>query len=257
MNPADVTQRFSNRVDDYVKYRPDYPPALIDWLRETAGVSPTSAPRVADIGAGTGISTKLFLDAGLEVFAIEPNAPMRAAAQRWLGSYPHFHAVDGRAEATTLPDASVHLVTAAQAFHWFDARAVRTEWKRILRPAGLALIFWNVRRLASTPFLEGYEKLLRTYGTDYAAVAERHADETAMRNWFGAGFVSAQRFDHHQHLDFSSLTGRLLSSSYAPRSDHPNHAPMMTALRKLFDTTAENGRVSFEYDTRAYLGRIN
>ena len=260
----DVTQRFSNRVDDYVRYRPSYPPQLLSWLTEQLS-APSSTSRalfstppwrIADIGAGTGIFSKLFLDAEHHVTAVEPNAPMRAASESWLGSYPRFHAIDGRAEATTLPDASIDLITVAQAFHWFDATAVRTEWKRILRPGGLVLIVWNVRRLSGTPFLNGYEKLLRAHGTDYAAIAERHGDERFMRNWFGPGLVAIERFDHLQSLDFEGLRGRLLSSSYAPPAGHPNHESMLADLRRLFDATAENNLVHFDYDTRAYLGHL-
>ena len=261
---TDVTQRFSNRVDDYVRYRPSYPPQLLSWLTEQLS-APSSTSRalfstppwrIADIGAGTGIFSKLFLDAEHHVTAVEPNAPMRAASESWLGSYPRFHAIDGRAEATTLPDASIDLITVAQAFHWFDATAVRTEWKRILRPGGLVLIVWNVRRLSGTPFLNGYEKLLRAHGTDYAAIAERHGDERFMRNWFGPGLVAIERFDYHQSFNFEGLRGRLLSSSYAPPAGHPNHEPMLADLRRLFDATAENNLVHFDYDTRAYLGHL-
>ncbi len=254
MSTNDPTQRFSDRVDDYVRFRPDYPPALLAWLHAQTKLAPTS--HVADIGAGTGISSKSFLDAGYEVIAIEPNDAMRTAAQHWLGAYPRFRAIAGRAETTTLANASVDLVVCAQAFHWFDPGATRVEWKRILRPGGFALIVWNTRRLSGTPFLEGYEKLLHEFGLDYRAVAERHPDDDAMRHWFGAGLVATARLDHQQTLDFEGLRGRLLSSSYAPRAGHPRHAPMMAALRKLFDATSEHGRIRFDYDTRAFLGRL-
>jgi len=254
MNSPDVTQRFSNRVADYVRYRPDYPTALIDWLREKAGVAVSS--NIADIGAGTGISAKLFLDAGHEVTAVEPNTPMRTASEHWLGTNPHFHAVDGRAEATTLPDASIDVISVAQAFHWFDTDAVRREWKRILRPGGLVVIYWNSRRLSGTPFLQGYEKLLHEFGTDYASVSERYADDATMKAWFGPGLIATARFDHHQIFDFAGLRGRLESSSYAPAKDHPKYEPMITALRSLFDAAAQNNRIEFLYDTRAFVGRL-
>lgn len=255
MPPFDPTARFSDRVADYVRYRPDYPPALLAWLQQELGVSPDWA--VADVGAGTGISSKLFLDAGYCVTAIEPNAAMRAAAVERLGGHPRFKAIDGRADATDLPDASVDLIIVAQAFHWFDPIATRREFGRILRAGGLAAIFWNSRKLVGTPFLDGYEALLRRYGTDYAMVAERHADDTAMRAWFGEGLRGAAHFAHRQLLDFDGLQGRLLSSSYAPRPDHPDHPPMKRALRDLFDRCAVDGAVSMDYDTRVFAGEVH
>jgi len=254
MSDLHSTARFSDRVDDYVRYRPDYPSALIEWLQREQGVD--AGWRVADVGAGTGISSKMFLDAGYRVTAVEPNAPMRAAAERWLQAYENFDAVDGKADATGLPDASVDLVTVAQAFHWFDQETTRREFARILRPRGLAAIWWNSRRLIGTRFLEGYEALLQQFGTDYASVAERYTDDERMRAWFGAGFRGSARFEHAQRLDFEALRGRLMSSSYAPQAGHPQHEPMLRALRELFDNCAEQGTVSFDYDTRIFAGHM-
>jgi SAM-dependent methyltransferase len=255
MNNLQSTERFSDRVTDYVRYRPDYPAALLDWLRREHGV--TSDWKVADIGAGTGISSKMFLDAGHAVTAVEPNAAMREAAVAWLGANPDFRAVDGRADATGLPAASVDLVTVAQAFHWFDPETTRREFQRILRPGKLAAIFWNSRRLTGTPFLEGYESLLQRYGTDYARVAERYADDARMRAWFGDGWRGGTRFEHSQQLDFESLRGRLMSSSYAPPTGHPQHDPRLAALRDLFDRCQVDERISFDYDTRIFTGTVS
>lgn len=249
-----VTQRFSDRVDNYVLYRPDYPTALPPWLHDACGL-PAHA-RIADIGAGTGISARMFLDAGHAVIAVEPNAPMRQAAESWLGGERDFLAVDGRAEATTLPDHGVDAVVAGQAFHWFDVEASRAEFRRILKPEGLVAIFWNTRRLTGTPFLVGYEQLLIDYGIDYLSVAERYADDDAMQRYFGAGFIGKASFPHGQRLDFAQLRGRLLSSSYVPQAGHARHAPMLVALRELFDATATDGAVNFDYDTRVFAGRM-
>lgn len=249
-----ATSRFSDRVDDYVRYRPDYPIALLQWLQQEQGID--SGWQVADVGAGTGISAKLFLDAGYRVTAVEPNAPMREAATRWLGDYPGFVAVDGQADATGLADGAVDLVIVAQAFHWFDEAAARREFVRVLSPRGLVAIWWNSRRLTGAPFLEGYEALLLAYGTDYTSVAERYADDAQMRAWFGSGFRGGASFEHAQWLDYDALRGRLMSSSYAPKEGHPNHAPMLAALRDLFDQCAEDGVISFDYDTRIFAGTL-
>ena len=255
MSALDPTRRFTDRVADYVRYRPDYPAALTAWLHDEAGVAADAV--VADIGAGTGISSKMFLDAGHEVVAVEPNGPMREAAIAWLGHCDRYRACNGRAESTTLADASVDLVSAAQSFHWFDQDAIRHEWRRILRRDGLVAVYWNSRRLSGTPFLDGYERLLQAFGTDYASVSERHGDDAHMHRWFGAGLRASARFPHSQRLDFEGLRGRLLSSSYAPRSGHPRHRPMLAALRELFDATACDGFVDFDYDTRVFTGGFN
>ncbi|MDQ0011181.1 SAM-dependent methyltransferase [Luteibacter jiangsuensis] len=245
------TERFSDRVEDYVRYRPDYPPALVEWLH---GLGVHTGWTVADVGAGTGISSKLFLDAGHRVTAVEPNAAMRAAAERWLGGEERFRAVDGTAEATGLPDDSVDLVAAAQAFHWFDKERVREEFARILPSRGLVVVFWNSRRLSGTPFLEGYERLLHEYGVDYISIAERYADDESMARWFGHGYRGMASFPHGQKLDYDGLLGRLMSSSYAPKPGHPNHEPMLFALRSLFDATQANGTIDYDYDTRVFAG---
>ncbi|MDR0769599.1 MAG: class I SAM-dependent methyltransferase [Burkholderiales bacterium] len=251
LNP---TQRFTDRVADYIRYRPGYPAELIPFLHETCAI-PAQA-EVADIGAGTGISSKLLLDAGHPVLAVEPNDAMRQAADQWLSAYPGYSSIAASAEQTTLPDASVDLVVAAQAFHWFDRDLARREFSRILRPGGLAALFWNSRLLDGSVFLRGYEMLLQTYGLDYNAIAESYRDDADMRRWFGSGLRHIGHFHHAQKLDFDGLRGRLLSSSYAPKAEHPNHAPALQALKSLFDATARQGVVDFEYDTRIYVGTL-
>ncbi|SFW34811.1 class I SAM-dependent methyltransferase [Luteibacter sp. UNCMF366Tsu5.1] len=246
------TERFSDRVEDYVRYRPDYPRALVDWLY---GLGVHADWSVADIGAGTGISSKLFLDAGHRVTGVEPNTAMREAAERWLAADARFHAVNGSAEGTGLPEGSVDLVIAGQAFHWFDTEKVRAEFARVLSPRGLVAVFWNTRRLVGTPFLEGYERLLHEYGVDYVGVAERYADDDSMARWFGRGYRGMASFPHGQKLDEEALRGRLMSSSYAPKPGHPNHEPMLRALHALFEATQDGGTIDFDYDTRVFAGR--
>ncbi len=256
MSRSDSTERFSSRVADYVRYRPDYPPALLDWLHQDIGVPAETL--VADIGAGTGISTRLFLATGHPVIAVEPNAAMREAAEQLLApDYLRLKVADGTAEATGLADNSVGLVAAAQAFHWFDTTAVRREWARILQPEGMALVFWNSRLLDASPFLIGYEQLLQEFGTDYVEVAERYQDDDTMRAWFGEGLRGMARLPNVQRMDFDGLRGRLLSSSYAPQAGHSRHAPMLDALQQLFDAHAVDGQIAFEYQTRAFVGTLD
>src|SRR5215470_11011072 len=158
MAASNSTQRFSSRVDNYVLYRPGYPPEVLETLQRDCGL--TSSSVVADVGSGTGLLTKVFLDNGNSVFAVEPNQDMREAGERSLGGYPRFTSVDGTAEATTLASHTVDLVTAGQAAHWFDLAKARAEFARILKPKGWAVLVWNERKTASTPFLVEYENLL-------------------------------------------------------------------------------------------------
>ncbi|HEX6040263.1 class I SAM-dependent methyltransferase [Longimicrobium sp.] len=252
MPSADATTRFSDRVRNYVLYRPGYPSAVLDVLRQETGLAPSHA--IADVGSGTGISARLFLDAGNTVHAVEPNADMRAAAEAALGGDPRFHSVAGAAEATTLPDASVDYVVAAQAYHWFDPPAVRREWLRILRPGGWMVLLWNARRTDTTPFLRGYEALLHAHGTDYASVNHENVTPERIAQALGADF-GRRDVPSEQVFDYEGLKGRLLSSSYAPNEGHPGHKPMLEALERLFREHAENGNVRFEYDTQIYWGR--
>ncbi|MBN3852960.1 methyltransferase domain-containing protein [Paraburkholderia sp. Ac-20340] len=249
----DSTRRFTDRVADYVKYRPTYPREVATFVHVECGVAP--AATVADIGAGTGISSKLFLDAGHPVVAVEPNAAMREAADRLLAAYPVYRSVAGTAEATTLADASVALVAAAQAFHWFDKAAARREFARILKPRGKIVLFWNSRKLKGSAFLEGYEALLQRFSTDYARVAETYPSDDAMADWFNDGFEQKTVFPNAQLLDFDGLRGRLASSSYAPKPGDERYEPMLAALRELFDTTQQDGLVNFAYETRVFAGK--
>ena len=202
MSGVDPTRRFSNRVADYVRYRPAYPDALLTALQGEAGLSSVSI--VADIGSGTGISTELLLRIGCTVFAIEPNAHMRSAAETRLGSEPRFRSVAARAEATTLSDGSVDAVTAGQAFHWFSTPETRTEFIRILRPGGTVALFWNTRRSAGTPFLSADQRLLQDFGTDYAQVDHRKVDTSILRTFFGGPYQS-RVFFNAQTFDFDGL----------------------------------------------------
>jgi SAM-dependent methyltransferase len=248
----DFSGRFTDRVADYVKYRPTYPREVVTFAHTECSIAP-DAP-VADIGAGTGIATQLFLDAGHPVIAVEPNAAMRAAADATLAGFDGYRSVAGSAEATTLDDASVDLVIAAQAFHWFDKTGAQREFARILKPRGAIVLFWNSRVADGSAFLTGYEDLLKQYCPDYPWIGETYPDDK-LADWFGDGFERKTVFPNAQLLDFDGLRGRLMSSSYAPKAGDPLHEPMLAALRELFDATAQEGRVNLAMQTRVYAGR--
>ena len=253
-SPADATNRFSDRVQHYVRYRPTYPPGLIGLLAREAGL--TNKAVVADIGSGTGISARPFLSNGNVVYAVEPNSAMREAAEELLGSTPGFVSVGGTAEQTGLPDASVDLVTAMQAFHWFDGPRARQEFQRILKTGGPVVLVWNTRRTGGTKFLEGYEQVLKKWGTDYQQVRHDRAGHDAIARFFAPNRFITHRLENAQVFDFEGVRGRVLSSSYAPDESHPNHGPMMRDLRELFDTHQIEGHVRFEYDTEVHIGLL-
>ena len=251
---TDHTGRFSTRVADYVKYRPGYPPAVLHLLGEECGLDRASV--VADVGSGTGILSELFLKNGNRVYGIEPNREMREAGEQLLSSYENFVSVDGRAEATTLDDASVDFVTAGQAFHWFDPPLARVEFLRVLRNGGWVVLVWNDRRTGGTPFLEDYERLLLKYGTDYKAVSGKYAEESMLAALYGPSEMLTKTFDNAQVFDLEGLRGRLTSSSFAPEAGHPNFEPMMRDLEALFRRHQRDGRVSVAYDTKVFYGRL-
>ncbi len=251
---TDPTRRFSNRVEDYVRYRPNYPRALVGLLEDECGLTRESV--IADVGSGTGILSELFLRGGNRVYGVEPNREMREAGERLLSSYENFTSVDGRAEATTLDDSSVDFVTAGQAFHWFDPASARREFKRILRDGGWAVLVWNDRRTEGTPLLADYERLLNEYGTDYKEVSSKWAEGESISALFGAGGFRTKEFDNEQVVDFDGLKGRLTSASYAPLPGHPNYEPLMRELAGLFERHQREGRVRIEYDTKVFYGRL-
>lgn len=253
MPVKDATQRFSSRVENYVRYRPTYPHEIIDLLKTECGLTANSV--IADIASGTGIFTRLLLENGNRVFGVEPNADMRRAGEEFLSEYPRFSSVAGTAEATTLPDASLDFVTAAQAAHWFDREKARREFIRILKPGGWTVLVWNERQTNSTAFLRDYEQLLLKYGTDYQEVRHgRTTDEIA--DFFAPSPFRSRTFEMNQECDYSGLEGRLLSSSYTPAPEHANHQPMLRELRRIFDQHQQGGEVVLKYETRVFYGHL-
>lgn len=249
MDP-DPLRRFSSRAEDYAKYRPSYPREILDLLARDCALSPASV--VADIGSGTGLLARLFLDFGCEVFGVEPNAEMRDAGERLLSGYSRFRSIAGQAENTTLANRSADLVAAGQAFHWFDPPRARAEFRRILRdPAWVALV-WNERRVTGDPFLAGYEELLQRHAPEYGKVDHRRIGAAELSAFFGHDDWRAATLSNEQRFDWEGLRGRVLSSSYAPLDNEG----MMSGFKRLFETTQRGGQVVVAYDTRVFYGLL-
>lgn len=239
------TMRFSDRVDKYIKYRPGYPVALVDLL-ECAGLQRDAT--IADVGSGTGKLTEVFLERGYRVFAVEPNREMRLAAEAALHSQPRFVSVDGRAEATGLPDARVDWITVGQAFHWFEKAATRREFCRILREGGSVAIVWNERVETPGSFAEAYQRIVDTYRREHTPVSRSQEIDSLLNSFFAPHVPLRSYLEHVQFFDLEAIKGRIMSSSYMP-NEGPESAPMLAALEKAFAEHAFDGLVSMEHKT--------
>ncbi|GAB4384659.1 MAG: class I SAM-dependent methyltransferase [Phycisphaerales bacterium] len=242
MNP---THRFSQRVDDYVRYRPDYPQAAIDAIFEGMGFA--SLLTVADVGAGTGILSRQLAARGALVVAVEPNPEMRAACT----AHERILLQDGTAEATGLKDHSVDLITCGQAFHWFDTEKALAEFRRVIRGLGRLAIMWNTRDV-DDPVTTGYTAAIRKASDEHPA--ESRMDD--VRGFEDSAYFTDLRaltFPHVQWLTLDGLIGRARSASYCPTSG-PKYRTLMDELTALHARHADpKGRVALRYVTKLFL----
>ena len=248
---TDPRKRFSSRVEQYARYRPGYPRAIVTLLEEECGLTEDSV--VADVASGTGLLSEPFLENGNRVFCVEPNDEMREAGERCLAGHPQFVSVAGTAEATTLDGGSVDFVVVGQAFHWFEPANTRAEFARILKPGGWVALLWNDPRRDATPFLAAYERLIRTYKTEEYKEFDLEGEVGA---FFGTGGYDYRAFRHRQIFDLAGLKGRVLSSSYVPDKGEPGYGAMIEELERIFTAHEEDGRVAIDYETRMYYGRL-
>lgn len=246
----DSKQRFSNRVDDYTRYRPGYPPEALQYIYDQSNLNENST--VADIGAGTGIFTASLLKGGANVIAVEPNEVMRSAADKLLQSHKKYSSVAGSAEQTGLADQSVDLIAAAQAFHWFSFDEAKKEFSRILKPAGKSVLIWNRRDSSESAFMQHYDALLTERLPEYSKVNHTNATDERIGKFLGNGMQKVA-FPSDQSFDLNGLKGRLMSSSYCPVPGTEGHDELMIEIEKLYAKYSTDSGVQFDYSTQVYM----
>lgn len=246
----DSTKRFSTRVTNYQKYRPNYPPEAIDYIYTSLDLRNKV---LTDIGAGTGIMTELFLKRGNLVYAVEPNDEMRSEAEKLLSHYANFKSITGTAENTQLTEKTVDCIICAQAFHWFNTEESKREFHRILKDDGHVVLVWN-RREPDSPFAKEYEKLLVTCANDYKEVGHHKIDDSVFCRFFRN--FSKAAFRNRQSFDLTGFKGRVFSSSYTPQTGDANYESFMTNLERLFQKYQIDGAITFSYNTEVIIGNL-
>lgn len=249
----DSKKRFTDRVADYVKYRPNYPVAIIEFMKNK-GMTQSSV--FADVGSGTGLLTKLFLENGNKVYGVEPNKKMREAGETYLSNFNNFVSITGSSEETSLPNSSVDFITAGQAYHWFSQEPTKKEFKRILKKSNHYNVFliWN-ERTDTTSFNRDLEQFIRKFSNDYLQVSHSQ-DEKKKQNLFFNEEFSKESFANKQVLSFEALKGRLLSSSYMLQKSDPRYQQFENELQALFDKHKKDNVVELLYRTEVYYGKL-
>ena len=258
-SPKDSKRLFGDRAEAYARYRPRYPAGLLPLLGERLGLRPEDA--VADVGSGTGILTRRFLESSNEVFGVEPNAEMRQAAETSLAGFDRFRSVAGTAEETGLPDQSVDFITAAQSFHWFDVEATRREFRRILRPGGRVAVIW-IHRPADRPAIgAAYEEfLLREIGEEYRKIRQLWTDAPKrLDDFFPGGPDGHETIEEPEEMTLQELTGRMQSYSFVPSPGSDGFERLAEKLAEFFaahgESGGKNGTVTLLYRTDVYWGK--
>ncbi len=251
--PEGATRRiFTTKVADYTVSRPDYPAALFKTLRDLCPPGP--GVTVADVGAGTGLFTRGLLAGGYRVLAIEPNPDMRQECDRLLGSIPGYSSLEGAAEALPIAAGSVHLVTAAQAFHWFDLDRAREEFLRVLVCGGPVALIWNDRQ-HEDPLHVALDSVFNYYGGARRSALLAREDRSAVSRFFGAAQPLQFSWPHSHRLDEKAFLSLVFSRSYMPARDTAEGQEAVHKLREIFQRFAVGFTVEVRYRTVAMIGR--
>lgn len=254
-----VTDRFTGRANQYVKYRPSYSTEVIQHIMTTAKLTNESV--IADIGAGTGIFSQKLLESQVPTIAVEPNEEMRHALlielQLYLTKTKSLLTVkNGSAECTTLADQSVDHITCAQAYHWFDPALARAEFIRIMKPGGFVFLLWNQRDSHASSFVQDYEQLFLKYGKQYKEVGHKHVSQQLLKPFYGGQEPQLASFYNDQVLDYEGLIGRIQSSSFSLTEDDSRYASFMSEIQELYSKHQQDGYVKMVYRTDVYWGQM-
>ena len=246
----DNTHKFSGKADVYQRARPSYAQALLDFIAQNWQIGDGS--RVADVGSGTGILTRQLLGLGANVFAVEPNADMRAKAEELLGENPNFVSVVGTAEQTNLPEHSFQLVTAASAFHWFDPERFKQECERILLPGAPVVLVWNESRLSEEINI-GRKRIFQKYCPNFKGFSGGREGRARAKHAFFGEEIQERRFPNPLSYDRQTFVNRALSASYSLIETDPEYDAYMAELEELFDQYAVDGKIALPQDSVAYF----
>lgn len=267
---TETPPHFTQRVENYVKYRPHYPQAVLELLKSECGL--TSTHIIADVGSGTGFLAELFLENGNPVFGIEPDPDMRAAAEYYLQSFPNFTSIAAPAETTTLSNQSVDFLTAGQAFHWFNIGRTKKEFTRVLKTNGWVVVVWNARRTSGTPFLVALEEFWQTkqfWKKSSSRQTAQQLERTQMYRlnrelveqellipFFESGGFNEKVFENPMICDIHSFKGQVLSGAPALEPDDPYYVVMLETLERIFQTHQANEVVTIEYNVYVIYGQL-
>ena len=248
-------ERYSNKTEDYARYRPDFPPKIIRFLSDSCMIDNHSI--IADIGSGTGRFTRLLLKKCNTVFGVEQNEAMRKKAEILLTNFSNFISVAGSAENTGLEDRSVDLITVAQAFHWFDKGKSLLEFKRIIREKGKVFIVWDDFVGSYNDFSVAYSQLLSTYSIVKPENAVKEPSRSEMiSEFFKDNQYEEKSFTHVLYQNFEGIRGGALSASFTPNPDEDQYEPFIYDLKKVFDQYQIDGEVCTAFCSNCYLGDI-
>lgn len=244
----------SERIENYLRCQPGYPKKLLNFLYEEVGFSRESV--IADVCSGIGVFTRLLLERGSRVVAIEPDNQMREIAERLLSDeFQRFVSLNATVENTTLFDNSVNHIVCTHSLNRFCKNKCKNEFLRILKPAGTVVLIYN-RLEQEDDFVKAYQRLLNRYKIHPEKPECQEISETEIFDFFDNTAYNYVSVPNQQSLDFEGAKGRLLSERSLPLQWEDGYNEMLENLHDIFETYKTNRRIFMNYRTEVYIGRL-